>query len=787
MIRNAIVTSVLLLLLTSSVKGQQRNTISGFVYEKGSRETLIGVNIFLANKPIGTVTNGYGFYSLTLPADSVEIIFSFVGYQSQAYKILLDKSIELNIELQAAIELEAVEVRANMPKSSSRSSQMSVIEVPIRQVKALPAFLGEKDVLKVIQLMPGVQKGSEGTSGLYVRGGGPDQNLIILDDATVYNAYHLFGFFSLFNGDAIKSIELTKGGFPARYGGRLSSVVDINMKDGNKEKVSGEAGIGLISSRFVLEGPIVKEKASFLVSGRRTYIDILTRPFMPGDGYGGYFFYDFTTKANWEVNPKNRIYLSGYFGRDKFYATDRGSNYRFETGMFWDNATATVRWNSILNERLFSNLSLIFSNYRLKIYSKDRETFSGSSNIYELSYRSGIRDLGLKYDFSWHPSPAHTVRFGLQSIWHQFNPSAIVIRDDNINLFDRKVNTINSFESALYVEDEVKVFEKAILNVGTRLSNHILDNGEAKWHIEPRASGSYFLSPITSVKASFAKMNQYMHLLTNTGIGLPTDLWVPATSTIPAQNSWQAALGVAHDLKKYSSTLSIEGYYKKSNKILAYRPGASFLLFDDPSGADEIRWEDNVTSGSGESYGVEVLLQRRSGKLSGWVGYTLSWTKHRFEELNFGKPYFARYDRRHYISIVGVYELSKKVTLSATWVYGTGNAITLPLATYPIVLGDYGWGPQISTGEEYGVKNGYRMAPYHRLDIGIQHHKKKPKYEVTWEFSIYNAYNRHNPYFYFIDTEYSYNPQTGIETETQKLKQFSLFPIIPTATWSIKF
>jgi hypothetical protein len=786
--KRAILLSLLFLqLLPNRATSQQRHTISGFVYEKGSRETLIGVNVFLANKPIGTVTNGYGFYSLTLPADSVEIIFSFVGYQSHAYKIGLNKNIEINVELEASIELEAVEVRADMPKSSSRSSQMSVIEVPVKQVKALPAFLGEKDVLKVIQLMPGVQKGSEGTSGLYVRGGGPDQNLIILDDATVYNAYHLFGFFSLFNGDAIKSIELTKGGFPARYGGRLSSVVDIIMKDGNKEKISGEAGIGLISSRAVIEGPIVKEKASFLVSGRRTYIDVLTRPFMPSDMDGGYFFYDLTTKANWEINKKNRIYLSGYFGRDKFFAGDKGSSYDFEAGMFWDNSTATLRWNRIVNERLFSNFSVIFSNYRLKIYNKEVEKISNVKKVFELSYRSGIRDYGIKYDFSWHPMPSQTVRFGLLSTWHQFNPSAIVLRDDNTNLFDKSVETINSFESGAYIEDEIKIFEKGIINIGARLSNHILNSGEKKWHIEPRASGSYFLSPVTSVKASFARMNQYLHLLSSTGIGLPTDLWVPATDLAPAQNSWQTALGVTHDLNKYSSTLSIEGYYKKSNSIIAYKPGASFLMFDDPSGAEAIRWEDNVAKGDGESYGVEFFAQRKSGKLSGWVGYTLSWTMHHFEEINFGKPYYARYDRRHDISVVGIYELSKKITMSATWVYGTGNAITLPLATYPMIEDTQWQSSYVGNFEEYGEKNGYRMAPYHRLDFGIQHHRKTARYEVTWELSIYNVYNRHNPYFYYIDTEYHYNYHTGVETKTQKLKQISLFPIIPTVTWSIKF
>lgn len=347
-------------LLGPKAQAQNRFTISGYVYEKGSRETMPGVNIYVPETTLGTASNSYGFYSLTLPAGEYEVVFSFVGYQPRSFSINLNQNIPLNVDLDPSIEIEGVEIRGEMPKQSSRSSQMSVMEIPIRQIKSIPALLGEKDALKIVQLMPGVQKGSEGTSGLYVRGGGPDQNLIILDDATVYNAYHLFGFFSLFNGDAIKSLELTKGGFPARYGGRLSSVLEIVMKDGNKEKISGEAGIGMLSSRLVLEGPIVKDKASFLVSGRRTYYDILARPFIPNDIKLGLYFYDFTAKANWEIDNKNRIFLSGYFGEDKFSGGEEYEGAKYEGGLFWNNATSTLRWNHIFTSRLFSNLSVIF-------------------------------------------------------------------------------------------------------------------------------------------------------------------------------------------------------------------------------------------------------------------------------------------------------------------------------------------------------------------------------------------------------------------------------------------
>ena len=782
-----ILSSVILIISTVQPSfSQTRFTISGFVYEKGSRETMLGVNIYAEGTTIGTVTNSYGFYSLTLPKGEYQLVYSFVGYQTRSFKITLDKSMELSVELDPSIELEGVEIRGDLPKSSSRSPQMSIMEIPINQIKSIPAFLGEKDALKVIQLMPGVQKGSEGNSGLYVRGGGPDQNLIILDDAPVYNAYHLFGFFSLFNGDAVKSMELTKGGFPARYGGRLSSVLEINMKDGNKQKITGEAGIGLISSRFVLEGPIKKDTASFIVSARRTYIDVLTIPlilaFGDGETYGGYYFYDLNAKANWVVNPKNRIYLSGYFGKDKFYMKEKVMGDMNEAGLFWDNSTATIRWNRVFTDQLFSNLSLIFSNYRFKIYAKERWFDSD----FEMSYRSGIRDNGLKYDFTWLPHPSHTVRYGLSSVWHSFNPSAIVVKDSHFNEQVDEIEVINTFESGVYVEDEIKIFDKAIVNVGTRLS-HYYHKNNYHLRLEPRVSGSYFLSDKMSVKASYAIMNQYIHLLSSTGIGLPTDLWVPATDRAPAQDSWQAALGVARDVPSLSTTLSIEAYYKESKNVITYTEGASFLLIGDPSDATEVRWEDNITSGVGWAYGLEFLAHRRTGKLSGWIGYTLSWTKMQFDEVNNGKAFYPRYDRRHDISVVGIYEVEKNITLSATWVYGTGNAVSIPLATYPIeehhpVTPEWYWSYH---AKDYGEKNSFRMIPYHRLDIGIQFHKQLPRYLRTIEISIYNAYNRRNPFFYITEEEPVYN-NNDVYTQ-QRLKQVSIFPLIPSISWSIKF
>jgi len=768
----------------SQTNAPRKQTISGYVRESGSGELLIGVTVYLPRLKIGTTTNTYGFYSITLPADSVELVFSFVGYQPQARKLRLNQDTELNIQLSSeATALKEVVVSGESLRRVSENPQMSVVEVPIQQIKDIPALLGEKDVLKVLQLMPGVQKGSEGNSGLYVRGGGPDQNLIILDDATVYNAYHLFGFFSLFNGDALKSVELTKGGFPARYGGRLSSVVEMNMKEGNKEAFHGEAGIGAISSRVTLEAPIVKNKSSFLVSGRRTYLDALIMPFLPADQKFGYHFYDLTTKVNYDFGRKDKLYLSGYFGRDAFFARNLDDGRTTEGGLDWGNATGTLRWNHLFNNRLFANASLIFSHYRFNIYQLDQNRTSK----YELEYQSGIRDFAFKYDMDYLPNPQHAIRVGLQTTFHRFTPSAVVVKDSDISMLNQRVQHIDALESGVYVEDTYRPTPRLTINAGFRLS-HFVNEGRSYLNPEPRLSGAYKLRDDLALKASFATMNQYIHLLSNTGIGLPTDLWVPSTRNILPQRSDQVALGLAKDFVERNLSLTVEGYYKKTRNVIGYREGASFLLIDDPTTAEEVSWEDNITRGQGWSYGAEVLLQRKAGRLSGWLGYTLSWTQLQFDELNFGRKYFARYDRRHDVSLVGFYKVNDHITLSGTWVYGTGNAITLPLAQYQPVEHNPGvpW-PNDSysyyrTVNDYGPKNDFRMAAYHRMDLGIQFHKKKRWGERTWEISVYNVYNRQNPYFYYTGSESNSNG-----TSRNVLKQITLFPIIPSLSYHVKF
>ena len=781
MLRKNLIVFVLLIVANTFAQGQTKNyTISGYIKEKGSSELLIGVNIYIKGTQTGTVSNNYGFYSLSIPSKKIILIYSYVGYQPIEKTIELKKDTVINIKLIPSVELSEVKITAKQERISDKA-EMSVIKIPIKQIQQVPALLGERDVFKVLQLMPGVRSGSEASSGLYVRGGGPDQNLIILDDATVYNAMHLFGFFSVFNGDAIKSVELTKGGFPAEYGGRLSSVIDIRLKDGNKEKFGGEGSIGLLSSRFLLEGPIVKEKASFIISGRRTYADILMKPFTKLEGSNedfGYYFYDLNAKMNWEISDKDKVYISGYFGRDKFfdeYSYDKSST---KDKLYWENATATARWNHLFNNKLFSNTSLVYSNYKFAvgIWEKyETEEFS-------LDYSSGVRDFTFKEDLQWNPNKNHYVKMGLQLTAHRFRPSAIVIAGTNTKT-ENNTKELNSIETAVYAQDEWRINALTKVNLGLRFSNF---NYKAKsyYGLEPRVLISRMLNESLSIKASYTIMNQYVHLLTQSGIGLPTDLWVPATDRVGPQKSQQVAVGLAKDFDKLGFSFSAEAYYKTMTGIISYKEGASFLMIDDPFSSKEFNYEDNVTTGKGYSTGLELLFQRKVGKLTGWVGYTLSYTRNQFDELNFGKEFFPRHDRRHDVSIVAMYKLSDRFSFSATWVYGTGDAITLgqqeyrAISSYVNHQGNTSY--QGSTVTDFGERNSFRMAPYHRLDVGLQFHK-----DLKWggkqviEVSVYNLYNRQNPFYYYSTWDNS--------KKENVLMQVSLFPILPSIAYYLKF
>lgn len=768
---------LVLCISTLSIAQKKSYTISGFIREKGSKENLINTTVVILNNNQATMSNTYGFYTLSTSLDSVNLLVSMVGYQKQIFKLKLTKNIDLDIELESNNNIREVLVTDKRSELISNEQQMSVISIPIEQIQEIPALFGEKDVLKVLQLLPGVQKGSEGNSGLYVRGGGPDQNLIILDDAPVYNAFHLFGFFSLFNGEALKSVELTKGGFPARYGGRLSSVLDMNMKDGSKESMKGSVGIGLISSRFTLEGPLQKNKSSFLVSARRTYIDALIYPFLPDDQKAGYYFYDLNAKVNFEINRKNKIYVSGYFGRDKVYARSSVDVSSTNFGLYWGNGTGTIRWNHVYNSNLFSNTSVIYSQYRFN--TSIEEKFNGDNFLIRLY--SGIRDISIKHDYDYAYNEKHLIKAGVFIQQHLFTPSASTIKNSQFTEGNEDIrNNINGLESAIYIEDRAQFGARLKTNTGLRFSNFYVDN-KSYSALEPRFGMSYQLKEDLALKSSYAYMQQYIHLLTGTGVGLPTDLWVPATNKIPAQHSQQVAIGLAKDFIPQNLNLSVEAYYKKMDNVIAYKEGASFLQIDGVTSDEKISWEDNITSGQAWSYGTEFLVRKTEGKFTGWIGYTLSWTQLQFDELNFGKKFYARYDRRNDVSVVGIYELKEDLTFSCTWVYGTGNAITLPRSEYIVQTHSPG-----GSGNNYSVivndydgKNNFRMEPYHRLDLSMQFHSKLKLSERIFELSVYNVYNRKNPYFYYVGTQ--------TNSGNRVLKRVSLFPIMPSISWTYKF
>ncbi len=771
-----------ILFLLVSQLFSQKYTMSGYLSDKSSGEVLIGATIYNPKTYEGTTTNAYGFYSLTMDSGEVSVVFAYLGFKTVTIDTLLNKNMSLNVSLDEGVEIKEVVINIEKEKSISETSQMSQINVPIKQIKRMPAILGEPDLIKTLQLLPGVQSGGEGSAGFYVRGGGPDQNLILLDGAPLYNASHLFGFFSTFNPDAINNVNLIKGGFPARYGGRLSSVLDISMKEGNMKKWSSEGSIGLISSRIAVQGPIVKDKMSFIVSARRTYYDILAAPFIAattgGDQTAVFYFYDFNAKLNYKISDKDRIYLSVYNGKDKFGArykdVDEDDVYKAKSAIWWGNVTSTLRWNHIINDKLFMNTSLIYSQYKFDVGSEEKSTYSDPftgntvEETFEIDYYSGIDDFGGKVDFDWIPKSNHLVKFGTGITQHKFSTGILSISYEDV---DQSLDTaigpvpIKATELSAYIEDDIKVNKKLKLNLGTHLSGFYV---REKFFpsIQPRVSSRYLLKNNWAIKGSFSQMRQFIHLLTNERAGLPTDLWVPATDRAKPEDSWQVALGVAKPIKikGQSFEVSLEAYYKEMNNVISYKEGASFLGFNES-------WEDKVESGWGQTYGSELFVQKKVGKLTGWLGYTLSWSNRKFANINSGELYPFKYDRRHDMSIVLTYDISDMVSFSANWVFGSGQAISVPEYQYLISTA---WGGTTSVGQsEY--KNSYRMPNYHRLDLGMSFKKEKKWWVRTWNIGVYNAYNRLNPYFVYID---NYSGQAN---------QVSLFPMIPSISYSFKF
>lgn len=774
-------TLFLLMLFCIQVSAQEF-TVSGTVRDASSGETLIGATVAAQNFGAGTLTNEYGFYSISLPArDSVILEFSYVGFQTQRQTVFLTEDMSLNIELGSGVQLEEVVVKANSFEEQLKSTEMSVEAINTKEVKNIPVLLGESDVIKVIQLKPGIPSGSEGTTGLFVRGGGGDQNLIILDEAVVYNANHLFGFFSTFNTDAVKDLKIYKGGFPAQYGGRLSSVLDVKLKEGNKKEFSGSGGIGLIASRLTLEGPIQKDKSSFIVSGRRTYVDLFTRlvnqaneddpDFEP---IPDYFFYDLNTKINFDLGEKDRLFVSGYFGRDVFGFEGDFFDFNFD----WGNATGTVRWNHVFNPKLFANTTFTYSDYQ---YNINNEVTGFSFDL-----GSNIRDANLKTDFYYVANSRHTLRFGANVTHHNFIVGRLKAGSDDGAVNFSAGQEFNGLEMGAYISDDFDVSERLKITSGLRFSGFYND-GTSYFNLEPRVASRYTLTEKWSLKASYARMVQYLHLVANSGVTLPTDIWYPSTERVKPQTSDQVALGASYLLnRKY--LINVEAYYKSLGNQLEFVDGAEIFANDD--------LEEEFAIGRGDAYGVEFSIEKDEGKLTGWIGYTLAFVQRGdFETIdpegNFAQQgYFSPiYDRRHDLSVVAVYELSPRLTATATFVYGSGDLRWLPSGRFTfqdVYGGDFE--PIIPI---YGDRNQYRLPDYHRLDLGLVWRFFPRWGESDLTFNIVNAYDRRNTFFLFFEPEFETEEDANgnaIEIPTRvAAKQVSLFPILPSITWNFKF
>jgi len=765
-------------------------TVSGKLSDNDSGEDLLFATVYVKGTNYGTTSNEYGFYSLKLKPehllnDSATIVISYIGYQNQEHKIQATKNIRLDIKLKSKSTslkgFDVVEERSQQ-ELEIRSPEMSVTRIQIKNITKLPSISGETDVIKVVQLLPGVSGGIEGTTGMFVRGGDADQNLILLDESPVYNVGHLFGFFSVFNPDAIKDMTIIKGAFPSNYGGRLSSILDIKMKEGHNQKLHGSGGIGLLSSRLTLEGPIVKEKVSFLISGRRTYID---QVFKLTDTQLPYYFYDLNAKINVKLNKNNRLFYSTYLGKDVLdfvseesnepEKTDTTSNSKAKStksdessgglgfGFDLGNYTNTIRWNHIYNEKLFSNISLISTSFKYDINGR-----FGDNNI---SINSNITDLGIKADYDWYYSEKNKIKFGTMFTNHIFKPNIVSTSGEITEFLEASEGEkLSTQEMALYAHSEYEVTPLLKVKAGARLSGSFA--GEKFYYgLEPRISGRYMLSEFDAVKLSYSRMNQYMHRVSSSTVALPTDLWYPITNTIKPQSSDQIAAGYNHLFRKFKTLIEIEGYYKWMDNLIEYKEGTNLILNDN--------FEDELLQGTGNSYGAEILLKREEGKLTGWISYTLSWTKRHFDELNNGEEFWAKYDRRHIGSVVLNYQISKRLTLSAVWVYQTGSRFTAQVGQYFL--------PNATlTGVDvvplYSKRNEVQMSPSHRLDVNVTlASKSKKRWKGEWSFGVYNLYNRATPYrIEIIPTE-----EKG--SVGYQYSQPGLFGFIPSVAYNFNF
>lgn len=777
--------SIILLLLALTLPGiAGRVTLSGYLKDKANGEALIGATVYVADLKTGVITNPYGFYSVSVPQGTYTVTFSYIGYQSKSSSVVLDVSKQLNVMLEEDTrQIEEVVVTGEKKDRNVENLQMSMEKVQVKMIKKLPAFMGEVDIIKSITLLPGIQNGGEGSSGLYVRGGGPDENLMILDEAPVYNASHLLGFFSVFNSDAIKDVQVYKGGIPAEYGGKASSVVDIRMKDGNSQNLGVSGGIGNISSRLTVEGPIVKEKWSFIVSGRRTYADYLGRLMgVEALKENKLYFYDLNLKTNAQINHNNRIYISAYTGNDYFKVGE--SIY-----MKWGNLTSTARWNHLFSNKLFSNTSFIFSryNYSLGVPGNSADQFDWKSQIYDYNF---------KEDFSWYLNSANKLTMGFNIIYHHFEPGEIDANEKSY-FHDLKLTNYNALDNSLYVSNEQTVGPKLTLRYGLRYSyfqqigkgkvreyqnpdqpnedevKDVKNYGSGKlippaYHnLEPRIALKYMLSPESSVKASYNRMVQNLHLISNTNSPTPLDIWLPSNRYIKPLIANQLGLGYFRNFKENMFETSAEVYYKKMNNVVDYKDGADLFLKED--------LETELLRGSGYAYGLELYAKKQEGRLTGWLSYTLARSMRKVPGINEGKAYPSSYDRTHNISLVSNFELSKRVTLSANWIFATGNPTSYPIAKYDV---------QGNTMYYYADRNSNRIPDYHRLDVSLTYDFKKndhKKVKQSLNFSIYNLYARRNAY------SVSFRQNEDNPTVSEATRISIIGSMIPSVTYNFNF